>query len=881
MFSQVTQIGSIYQIPPAIDSLQWCKIVPKDVNLTLSVNSPDDIDFDRLLPTLFEVFAIVFCGFLAGRCNLISATDIKGLNDFTTYFSLPPLIFLNLVTINFYHVNWLFILGILLGKIVVFLLVAVVTASVQRPTNLSYAGIYGIFCTQGNDFGLAYPIVASLYGSKRPLYPGYMYLIAPTSLLFLNPMGFILMEAQKNKNAAIEDPKGHMGGTVLKTVSNVSWNIIKNPIVFVTLLGVFGNFLFHGGLPSVLFGILQILSSAFSGAVLFLLGFSVARTGESKYSKKEGLLIPSVLLITKMIVSPLIIRSCVSMLCAGASDVEDLADFGFLYGMVPTGPIVMLFAAEYGLRTEMMASTMVLCTGLFGPVVFVLARMLSLNVKGIGEFSDELRATMLVLSILSFISCLWIGLSLIFSKKMKRQVYKITGGFISSQIILALGILIWSICQSNEEWTKYLEIALISAGQLMTRVWVTILAVTMVLLRRNPCSSFVQKMFWPYCIGIGFPGLIVVMILIITGIGQCEPDLDKELPLFIYGSTEAFGSIVVLVVCITTTTLCLVLYFRSPQKDMPELASKLNVESLGAESKDIVAIPIEKDVEKNLLDGAGIAIYKIKKTDSVDTVMSSINKLEERLQPDFPGSNDRLSQRVISEGMKRSETSFSEKHLLSSTDSENSTPTSSPIHTVSCKKSPSAKEDISRSHLRHVILLILNLISMAVGLTISTWKLSTNQPNGLFVAMEFLDAVLNVGQGVFVFIVFIKDTKYILAPISKWLTKVRHGFYSLNEDSIDVAIQQQCHQFRTYHRDNCKKDLPKSIIKNDVIHKNCFTGTEFVDWLNKVGLASHRTAAENYGQRLYRGGVLSSVDGAVQFHDNSGYLYTLEECCPK
>lgn len=46
-------------------------------------------------------------------------------------------------------------------------------------------------------------------------------------------------------------------------------------------------------------------------------------------------------------------RSCVSMLCANALDVEDLADYGFLYGMVPTGPIVMLFAAEYGLRTEM------------------------------------------------------------------------------------------------------------------------------------------------------------------------------------------------------------------------------------------------------------------------------------------------------------------------------------------------------------------------------------------------------------------------------------------------------------------------------------------------------------------------------------------------
>lgn len=53
-------------------------------------------------------------------------------------------------------------------------------------------------------------------------------------------------------------------------------------------------------------------------------------------------------------------------------------------------------------------------------------------------------------------------------------------------------------------------------------------------------------------------------------------------------------------------------------------------------------------------------------------------------------------------------------------------------------------------------------------------------------------------------------------------------------------------------------------------------GSEFVDWLMEVGLADHRTAAENYGQRLFRGGVLISTDEAVQFHDNNAYLYRLE-----
>ncbi|KAG8187506.1 hypothetical protein JTE90_022899 [Oedothorax gibbosus] len=880
MFSRVTQIGAIYQIPPAIETLQWCKIIPDDLNITGSRVKEDDIDFDQLLPTLFECFAIVFCGFLAGRCNLISTTDIKGLNDFTTYFTLPPLIFLNLVTIDFRNVNWLFVLGILVGKLLVFLLVALVTVIVHRPCNLSYAGIYGIFCTQGNDFGLAYPIVASLYGMKRPLYPGYMYLIAPTSLLFLNPLGFILMEAQKNKDAEDCDVvKRPFYQTLFRTVGSVSWNILKNPVVFVTLLGVAGNFVFSSGLPSVLFGILQILSSAFSASVLFLLGFSVARTGESMYTKKEGLLIPTVLLITKMLVSPLISRSSVSTLCAGAPDVEDLADFGFLYGMVPTGPIVMLFAAEYGLRTEMMASTMVLCTGLFGPVVFVLARMLSLKVKGIEEFSDELRATMLVISILSFLSCVWIGLAFLISRKVKQRIYKITGCLILSQMLMSVGIFVWSLSWAHSEWSMYVQVAFISCGQIMSRVWVAVLAITMVCMRRYPGSPFLSSMLWPNCMGLGCPVFIVSMILIFTSMGKCEPELDKELPIFIYGTSEAVGSITILFLCLVTTSFCIVLYFRSPNNQVKKL-SEADSEKIENWKNDF-GITIEKEekpgvlpTENDLISGAGIAIYKLTKSDPEDTATTQEKHSEKHPQTSCETTPENSPWKICGT-MRRSETSFSGRHLLSPS-SNSSSAESSPVHQGNSNPPPSEEE--TRIYLRHVILLILNCISMAVGLTISTWKLSTTQPNGLFVAIEFLDAVLNIGQGTFGFLVFIKDTKYIIAPISKWIRKVRHGVYSLNssDDNIDAVLQKLCNQFCTYHFDNCKRDLPRTIRKGDQTFKNSFMGSEFVDWLMKVGLADHRTTAENYGQRLFRGGLLISVDGAVQFHDNNAYLYKLE-----
>ena len=36
--------------------------------------------------------------------------------------------------------------------------------------------------------------VAALYGKTHPEFASYLYLVAPISLVFLNPIGFILME---------------------------------------------------------------------------------------------------------------------------------------------------------------------------------------------------------------------------------------------------------------------------------------------------------------------------------------------------------------------------------------------------------------------------------------------------------------------------------------------------------------------------------------------------------------------------------------------------------------------------------------------------------------------------------------------------------------
>lgn len=77
---------------------------------------------------------------------------------FTSHICLSSLIFLNLSGLNLRAVEWEVILGILCGKVVLFVVVVVVMVTFGRPGNLADAGLYAVFVTQVNDFGLAYPL---------------------------------------------------------------------------------------------------------------------------------------------------------------------------------------------------------------------------------------------------------------------------------------------------------------------------------------------------------------------------------------------------------------------------------------------------------------------------------------------------------------------------------------------------------------------------------------------------------------------------------------------------------------------------------------------------------------------------------------------------
>lgn len=117
------------------------------------------MSIDKLLPALLECFGIILCGYIAGRANIITSTQAKGLGNFVSKFALPALLFKNMVLLDFGDVIWPFLWSILIAKVCVFFVVCVLTLLVtSRDTRFSKAGLFSIFATQSNDFALGYPI---------------------------------------------------------------------------------------------------------------------------------------------------------------------------------------------------------------------------------------------------------------------------------------------------------------------------------------------------------------------------------------------------------------------------------------------------------------------------------------------------------------------------------------------------------------------------------------------------------------------------------------------------------------------------------------------------------------------------------------------------
>ncbi|CAB1417274.1 unnamed protein product [Pleuronectes platessa] len=468
--------------------------------------SAGTMSIEKLFPALLQCFGIILCGYIAGRANIITSTQAKGLGNFVSKFALPALLFKNMVLLDFGNVIWSFLWSILVAKVSVFLLVCVLTLIVASPeSRYSKAGLFSIFATQSNDFALGFPIVEALYQNTYPEYLQYIYLVAPVSLMLLNPIGFAFCEIQKWK-----DQGNHQQSKLKITI------------------------------PAFMVNFLDGLANAFGGAALFYLGLSmVGQLGKLTRSTVVTLIL---LITAKLLLMPLICKEMVELLdTSNASSLNhsSLSNYAFLYGVFPTAPSVAIYAVYYNAELEVVTSGMVISTFLSAPIMYASAWLLTMQRMDPQVLMNSLQSVSFDISIVSLVLLVWTIAVMFLSKKSRRLPHIFTVNLFVAQFLTCIGMILWNFVVKENNFTgQFLTFTLLSTSLYSTYVWPGLIALSLLLMRSSEDLKVPSGVL--VIAGWGIPALVTAGLLI-SGAEISYP-IDSS---FFYGRPQIICTIVV------------------------------------------------------------------------------------------------------------------------------------------------------------------------------------------------------------------------------------------------------------------------------------------------------------------------------------------------
>ncbi|XP_022103953.1 integral membrane protein GPR155-like [Acanthaster planci] len=786
-----------------------------------STHPPTSNAFNDLYPAILECFGIILLGYVAGRTKVISPANSKGLGNYVTYFALPALVFKSMVEMDFSKVNWLFWCSIFISKAVVFVMVYFAALFISRKMDLGKAGIFAIFSSQSNDFALGYPIINSMYKVRHPDFVSYLYLMAPISLAILNPIGFLSMEIQRNRQATRRRSRLAMIGHAVK-------GLVTNPIIIMVVLGIVGNFAFSHQMPTVITDFLSVLADSFSATALFFLG--IGMVGKMKKTTSLFFLAPMLLIGCKLIMMPLVTRQVVLFLQPGGNDTnltESFSSYGFLYGTIPTAPSVYMFATLFGQSEDVIASSMVLCTFASAPMMFITATMVNLPVQSSAETQYLLSTVMVDVGCVGIACCVWILLVFILSKRFNPIPHHFTFHLVVAQLLASIGIVLTGTV-AEHSWVMILKSVVLLFGVFSTRCWAALLAMALCMLRCRSLCSVLRLRLAFYIYGWAVPALLVALIIVVAPPMYV---ITGENGVFQYGNLQLVASVVVLGInFIIAVTALIVLHRKDRYRHLYNVRVESSTENTGSSDGDS-----ETD---RMLKGSA--------QESNHNLPSDIEDVRTTYQTCSLSTNCSESQRELC----RRRTQLHQRLMVKAMEDTDLDP-----------------DDIVASHQlgRHIILLLFLLLSMTIGFSVCVWKLSSEAENSLFLMLEFLDTVLTYSQGFFTLAVFGFDTQNVIIPfynaMRRLLCRKKYRRASQDdEEELDQDTQHTVQQFTQHHIKSCKKDILNDSRVGLQESDEVFRGVDLVDWLVEVGLAIDREAALVYGNRLLIGQVIAHAD---------------------
>ncbi|NWV70605.1 GP155 protein, partial [Malurus elegans] len=803
--------------------------LPGQAGLNATGGTPS-MSISRLFPALLECFGIILCGYIAGRANIITSTQAKGLGNFVSRFALPALLFKNMVVLNFSNVNWSFLYSVLVAKAAVFFLVCVLTLLVASPENrFSKAGLFPIFATQSNDFALGYPIVEALYQTTYPEYLQYIYLVAPISLMMLNPLGFIFCEIQKwRNNRTVSQSK-------IKIVGLALLRVLQNPIVFMVFVGIASNFILGQKIPEYLENFLDGLGSSFSGSALFYLGLTMV--GQTKKLTKSMFVALILLITAKLLMMPFLCREMVELLDKSDSVVNhtSLSNYAFLYGVFPAAPGVAIFASQFNMEVGIITSGMVISTFVSAPIMYVSAWLLTIPSMDPNPLASALQNVSFDISIVSLISLTWSLIVVLLSKKYKQLPHMITTNLLVAQFVACIGMVAWNFTVKEKDITVQILVFIFLYSSLYsTYLWTGFLSFSLFLLKKRETVKI--PIGFIIISGWGIPTVLVGILLIVGE--RSNTSIDSA---FFYGKHQIITTAVILFVSILMSGISLMCMNRSRQGSSYGILNPYSprsqveeVEVEGSEQNHISTTKIQSSPECCSCQTTNGELSCAKDSKAVsNAVESKVPPIETVDQCMSPCSAQTC---VLAQ----------EEQLLQTGDKQLA---------------------------RHVLLCLLLVVGLFANLSSCLWWLFNQEPGRLYVELQFFCAVFNFGQGFICFGIFGLDKHLIILPFKRKLEFLWGGREAAGhtDPSVPEEIRMTCQQFVRYHRDHCVKSIVRDRRCGAKISTGIFFGCDLVNWLMQVGLASDRGEAVMYGDRLLKGGVVQHITNEFEFRDE--YLY--------
>lgn len=294
---------------------------------------------EPILNTALPFFALIFCGYGAGRFNLLSAASIAGVNAFVFYFALPTFLFNLMATSPIGEVPIGPFVGAYLGTGLAVFAVAALLGRALFAVRPGEAAVQGAAAVLGNTGYMGLPLVAAAFGNEAAIPLAVGLTIEATILI---PLTIILIEASKG-----------LGEGLARLLGSVAAAMGRNPLIIAILAGA----LFSAtglALPTPVENFTNLLGNAAGPCALFALGATLAGQRLS-----SGLGEVSYMTTFKLFVHPAAMWFATTRLF----DVDPLwATVAILGASLPVAANVFIVAKQYDTYVERTSSAILLST---------------------------------------------------------------------------------------------------------------------------------------------------------------------------------------------------------------------------------------------------------------------------------------------------------------------------------------------------------------------------------------------------------------------------------------------------------------------------------------------------------------------------------------